>query len=158
MAKQLLIEKKKKKEKMIDTIENGKAQLINTDVEIPKIPLELAEGIKKAIRESGEDPTKFTITRDMNTYDMLNWFTRYKNFDDVLRMNTIEVMIQLYGVVYGDNPAVKKITDVFKMHVIQHKVNMTSLQSKRETAIVNMLRGDNSIINSSEARKWLMSK
>lgn len=158
MANRLLIEKKKKKEKMINTIENGKAQLINTDVEIPKIPLELAEGIKKAIRESGEDPTKFTITRDMNTYDMLNWFTRYKNFDDVLRMNTIEVMIQLYGVVYGDNPAVKKITDVFKMHVIQHKVNMTSLQSKRETAIVNMLRGDNSIINSSEARKWLMSK
>lgn len=156
MAKQKL--KAKQKEKIEDIITDGKAKLVNEDIAVDKAPIELIAGLQKAIRESGEDPTKFTITRDMNTYDMLNWFTRYKNFDDVLRMNTIEAMIELFGVVYGNNEAVKKITNVFKMHVIQHKVNMTSLQSKRETAIVNMLRGDNSIINSSEARKWLMSK
>lgn len=123
-------------------------------IQSQKIPESVLDELKHVMRENTEDPTKFTIVRDMNTYGFLNWFTEFKNTDDAMRMNKIEAFIGLLPIVFGNpdkpqakiNQTINGITNVFRMHVIQHKTNMVSVKRKREIMVRDTLRGDNAVI------------
>lgn len=112
---------------------------------------------KKAVSE-----LKDAITRPRNSFDISryqtmegmqnpekdSYFTEYINFDDVLRMNTIESFVNASTLPLKKcSPATRKkvdalLTRMYVEHVKTHKRNMSSLLRKREDAYVRILSND----------------
>lgn len=94
------------------------------------------------------DTTKFAVMEGMQNEEKVPFFTEFENFDDVLRMNTIEAFVDLAPKV------VKKTSDknrdkialllqnTYINHVKTHKRNMVSNGRKRENAYVKILSND----------------
>ena len=86
----------------------------------------------------------------MQNPDKRQFFTEYINFDDVMRMNTIERYVDVAPLIIRKcSPQTKLKIDsmlkkVYHEHVEEHKENMTSLKRKREEAYTKILGADSS--------------
>lgn len=95
------------------------------------------------------DSTKFQVMEGMQNKDKVGFFTEYTNFDDVMRMNTIE----MYGIINIKitrkiNPKFKDrldmfYKDVYDGHSVGHKINMSALNRGREMSYTKILSNDN---------------
>jgi len=86
--------------------------------------------------------TKFTIAHGLQDDEKVPHFTEYRDFDEVLRMNKIEMWAKIAPLVYGDTETTRKVLDIFKHHIDSHKRNMRSYKRQGEKAIVDILRAD----------------
>lgn len=100
------------------------------------------EQLKQVLKGQETNLDKYHILESMADENKLDFFTQFMDFDDILRMNKIQMWIKLAPVVFGDTENNRAVLGVFGYHVKQHKQNMTSLNRARETAIVKALAGD----------------
>lgn len=99
--------------------------------------------IKNSIRGNiAEEKTKFTVAEGLHNDEKIPHFTEYRNFDETLRMNKIEMWSKLAPLVFGDSPTTRQVLSIVEHHITVHKKNMRSYQRKGEKAIVDILRAD----------------
>lgn len=95
-----------------------------------------------------EDLTKFKVMEGMQSEKTNKFFTEYVNFDDVLRMNTIEMFTYVAPLIVRktsqhNREKIQAIMEsVYRKHVTTHKENMTSLNRKRELSYTKILSHD----------------
>lgn len=137
-------------------------QLEKEELKIPDI-MDTSNGNGSAIKEvvqdlradmsksnRGMELSKYAVQEGMQTKDKVPFFTQFMDFDDVLRMNTIEAFFTIapLTVKKTSESNMKRITqmlqDVYIGHRDTHKINMTSLDRKREDAYVKILSSDSS--------------
>lgn len=96
------------------------------------------------------DQSKYQVMEGMQNKDKVPFFTEFINFDDILRMNTIEMFgtVSPYIIRKTSEDNMKKIIALNKVvytgHVETHKINMVSLERKREESYTKILSSDSS--------------
>lgn len=109
---------------------------------------ELRQDMSRSNR--GMELSKYQVQEGMQSKDKVSFFTHYLNFDDVLRMNTIESFVDISPLIIRKTSTKNMdrikimLTNVYIKHVDNHKTNMTSLERKREDAYVKILSSDSS--------------
>lgn len=137
--------------------DNGKTEQTPLIMQNSEEGREIAKELRNELRNTSrtQDLSRYYVMEGMQNEEKKAFFTEYTKFDDVLRMNTIEMyMILAPKIIRKSNQKTrdnidKLLQDVFKGHVDTHKRNMASLNRKREQAYINILRGESEIINQS---------
>lgn len=92
--------------------------------------------------------SRYQTMEGMQNPDKDSYFTEYIDFDDVLRMNTIEAFVNasilpIKKINVGQKQKIEVLLrNMYVEHVRTHKRNMSSLKRKRETAYVKILSND----------------
>lgn len=132
-------------------VDNGRTKLdepailANADA-MQSVASELRKAMSANMNQN--DLSKYLVMDGMQDFEKVSFFTEFKDFDDVLRMNTIQMFVKLAPTMVKrtSEKSAKRINgllfDVYSNHVETHKVNMTSLNRKREKAYVDILRMD----------------
>ena len=148
------------------TKKNGKAgeniQLEKEELKIPAI-MDTSNGNGSAMQEvvkdlrsdmsksnRGMELSKYAVQEGMQVKEKVPFFSEFTNFDDVLRMNTIEAFVTIAPLIirktstHNMEKIVTMLNNVYIGHRDTHKTNMTSLNRKREEAYVKILASDSS--------------
>lgn len=111
-----------------------------------KAVIELKDAVNRP--RNSADLSRYQTMEGMQNPEKDSYFTEYINFDDVLRMNTIEAFVASAMLPLKKcSPETRKkvetlLKNMYVEHVKTHKRNMSSLQRKRETAYVRILSSD----------------
>lgn len=123
---------------------------------------------QKAVRDDtiqrDTDPTKFTLLENISDDAKSDWFTYYKNTDEVLQMNDIQTHARLIPLVFGQSRPknriiynrdrtqkhLDKIQEVFFLHTKDHMRNMSSFRKSQLLALVHAVRNDSGIAQTSK--------
>lgn len=147
------------KKSEIQTVEPTNGKKKHEDIVIPPIMasnnnnmVEVVKELKQDMSRSnrGMELSKYQVQEGMQNKDKVPFFTEFTDFDDVLRMNTIEAFVTIAPlIIKKTNPKnLEKIktmlNEVYIGHRDTHKTNMTSLHRKREDAYVRILASDSS--------------
>lgn len=134
---------------VLDDKNNGKTKTVKEKIpDLLKITQSnennsLLKDIRNSIRgNTAEEKTKFSIAEGLQDFEKVPHFTEYRDFNEVLRMNKLEMWIKLAPAVFGNTERNQAILNVFADHRDQHKINMRSFERKGEKAIVDILRAD----------------
>lgn len=127
---------------------------------IRDLPIEQLERMEARLEESEEELSKWSLLHDMSDMDKLRFFSRLSNEEERLRLNTVEMAIDLMRKRFNlseDNIMLQML----KNHVTTHLLNGVSMHGLREKAYVDALKGDRITVsdnNSNEIKKWVSSK
>lgn len=97
------------------------------------------------IGQQQADLSRYLVMEGMQNEEKVPFFTEFVDFDDVLRINTIEAYVNIAPLIMRRTTEknMKKITalldKVYMGHVKGHKRNMVSLDRKREEAYIRIL-------------------
>lgn len=120
--------------------------MLGNEVSANKIKMYMEDVRKPSVTQ--EDLTKFKVMEGMQSEKTNKFFTEYTDFDDVLRMNTIEMFTYVAPLIVRktsekNREKIQAIMDsVYRKHVTTHKENMTSLNRKREASYTKILSHD----------------
>lgn len=132
--------------------DNGK------DNDIPPImtgdnkAVELIEAFRNDALKTNRDTSwsKYLVMEGMQNKDKIDFFTEFVNDDDVLRMNTIQMYIDIAPLIIRKTSEknmlkIKTLLNgVYALHVMTHKTNMVSKNRKREDSYNKILSSDSS--------------
>ena len=94
------------------------------------------------------DLSKYVVMEGMQNSDKVDFFTEFIDFNDAIRMNTIERYIKIAPLIIRKSKKIDQVKammqEVYGEHVKEHKRNMTSLKRKREEAYTKILGADSS--------------
>ncbi len=141
------------------TIEPSNGKKKKEDIIIPEIMSSNNSNMQEVVKELKQDMSrsnrgmelsKYQVQEGMQNKDKVPFFTEFRDFDDVLRMNTIEAFVVITPLIIRKTSE-KNMTRIQNMlnavyigHRDTHKTNMTSLNRKREEAYVKILSSDSS--------------
>lgn len=120
--------------------------IMNNPEIVAKAVSELKDAVSKP-RNSFE-LSRYQTMEGMQNPEKDSYFTEYIDFNDVLRMNTIEAfvsasMLPLKKISKEKRTKIQNLLErMYIEHVKTHKRNMSSLKRKRETAYVQILSSD----------------
>jgi hypothetical protein len=96
------------------------------------------------------DPTKFTLLENLHNRDTADYYTEYKDKNEVEQVNRLQTWQRLFPVVFGDvdnpSPTIKLCQEIVKQHVKDNMVNRASLKRRRESALVYAVKQDTGIV------------
>lgn len=91
--------------------------------------------------EAGES-TKFTLLENLHDRDKADFYTWYKNKDEIEQVNRLQTWARLFTPVFGESDIVKKCQWIVEQHVRDNMVNRASHQRGRESALVYAVKLD----------------
>ena len=144
----------------------------------PETSMRVIQAVEKSRHTNTEEPTKFTVLRDLSDKDKLNFHTEFRDFNEIQQMNRGRVWIDLCRLVYTTNrvfmvkqkdgttkpvtitnsPKIEKILSIYTRHFDNHMENMVSYQRKRELSLVHAVKNDDSVIKTDTAVKQMMGR
>lgn len=141
--------------------DNGKIKRVNSESVYV-----IDEATKQALLSTDNknnidsDPTKFTLLENISDDSKSDWFTHYRNYNEVLQMNDIESHARLLPVVFkskSDSTVkhVQRIQEIFMLHVKDHQRNMSAYKKNQLLALVHAVRQDSSVVNTDKEVKKL---
>lgn len=125
--------------------------------------MQLVQKIQKdnAMSQQSADLSRYLVMEGMQNEEKIPFFTELTDFDDVLRMNTIEAYVNIAPLIIRKTTEnnFKKINlllqTVYMGHVKGHKRNMVSHKRERESAYVKILASaGEDVIGSSGLQKF----
>lgn len=133
-------------------IDNGK------DKDTPEImtgdnkAVAIIESFRSDMQRSNikQETSKYLVMEGMQNKDKIDFFTEFTNDDDILRMNTIQMYVDIAPLIIRKTSTnnMLRITallnGVYDKHVMTHKTNMVSKNRKREESYNKILSSDSS--------------
>lgn len=112
----------------------------------------IVEQFRSDIQKSNRagEMSKYIVMEGMQNKDKLDFFTEFIDDDDVLRMNTIQMYVDIAPLIIRKTSEknmdrIKELlNNVYLGHVHTHKTNMVSKQRKREESYSKILSSDSS--------------
>lgn len=92
------------------------------------------------------DPTKFTLLENLHNRDNADYYTEYKDKNEVEQVNRLQTWSRLFPLVFGNSEIVKLCQDVVNNHVKDNMVNRASMKRRRESALVYAVKQDTGLI------------
>lgn len=127
---------------------------------IRDLPIEQLRRMEQRLEEHDEELSKYSLLHDMSDMDKLRFFSRITNEEERLRLNTIEMAIDLMKKRFNIDDSNIMIV-MLKNHITSHLLNGVSMHGLREKAYVDALKSERFGIqenNVNELKKWVSSK
>jgi hypothetical protein len=126
---------------------NGKA-LIDT-LNDPEFKKAMIKASGDSDSEAG-DPTKFTLLENLHNRETADYYTEYKDKNEVEQVNRLQTWSRLFPVVFGDpddpSDTIKLCQYIVNQHIKDNMVNRSALKRKRESALVYAVKQDTGIV------------
>lgn len=139
---------RKRKEVEISVEEKNKEKQQKAPIELLNDP-EFKKAMIKASSDSdieNEITDKYTLLKDLSDREKADYFTEYKDKNEIEQVNRLQTWARLFPVVFGDSETVKLCQTVVMEHVKDNMVNRASLRRKRESALVYAVKQDSGLV------------
>lgn len=133
---------------------------MSNPISLDNLSPERIRAMEEMIDTNQEELSKYSLLHDMSDMNLLRFFSRIQNEDERLRLNTIEMAIDLMKKRFNideDNIMIKML----KNHITTHLLNGVSMKGLREKAYVDALKSEHwsvSTAQTNELKKWTTSK
>lgn len=96
------------------------------------------------------DHTKYTLLENFHNRDTADYYTEYKDKNEVEQVNRLQTWSRLFPLVFGDtndiSPMIKYCQNLVQEHVKDNMVNRASLKRKRESALAYSVKQDSGLV------------
>ena len=140
--------RKKKKSTEITLVKENKEDNGKTLIDRINDP-KFKEAMIRATSDSdleGDDPTKFTLLENLHKRETADYYTFYKDKNEVEQVNRLQTWARLMPVVFGNSDKVKLCQQIVVEHTKDNMVNRASLKRARESALVYAVKQDTGMI------------
>lgn len=141
--KKLEIEIQKSNQKIPDT--KNEQQTVIDVLNDPEFKMAMIKASSDSDIEA-TDPTKFTLLENLHDREKADYYTEYKDKNEVEQVNRIQTWARLMPIVFGDTPQVLAIQKIVLEHVKDNMVNRSSMKRKRESALVYAVKQDTGML------------
>lgn len=136
-------------EKEIEKHNEGNGKALIESLNDPEFKKAMIKASSDSDLEAGE-PTKFTLLENLHNRDTADYYTEYKDKNEVEQVNRLQTWARLFPVVFGDpkepSATIKLCMDIVQQHVKDNMVNRSSLKRRRESALVYAVKQDTGIV------------